>query len=117
MSAAVGSKARMAKSGIILDKVGPETLPACGSGCLTNANNPGYQRKREWLEKRFAEGLRLLLFRDGEGKPWAVLEHVPGEYAWHPVAAAGWPFVHCLWVFPRGQRVGGLGRRFDPGLP
>lgn len=63
------------------------------------------------VQGRFAEGLRLLLFRDEESKPLAFLEYVPGEYAWRPVDAEGWLFVHCLWVYPRGQRVGGLGSR------
>ena len=91
--------------------IGPENLSDCGIGCLANPRNPGYQPKVEWLQKRFAEGLRFLLFRDEEGKPLAFLEYVRGEYAWRPVDAEGWLFVHCLWVYPRGQKVGGLGSR------
>ena len=98
-------------SKVTLEKIGPENLSACGIGCLINAKNQGYQAKVEWLQKRFAEGLRFLLFRDEEGKPLAFLEYVPGEYAWRPVEAKGWLFVHCLWVYPRGQKVGGLGSR------
>lgn len=96
---------------IKLEKVGPGNLSDCGIGCLTSPKNQGYQPKVEWLQKRFAEGLRLLLFRDGEGRPLAFLEYVPGKYAWRPVDAEGWLFVHCLWVYPRGQKVGGLGGR------
>jgi len=61
--------------------------------------------------KTLCEGLRFLLFRDEKGKPLAFLEYVPGEYAWRPVDAKGWLFVHCLWVYPKGQKVGGLGSR------
>lgn len=96
---------------ITLEKVGPGNLSDCGIGCLTNPKNQGYQPKVEWLQKRFAEGLRLLLFRDEQGKPLAFLEYVPGEHAWRPVDAEGWLFVHCLWVYPKGQKVGGLGSR------
>jgi hypothetical protein len=96
---------------ISLEKVGPANLAECGIGCLTNPNNPGHQTKVEWLHRRFAEGLRFLLFRDGEGRPLGFLEYVPGEQAWRPVDASGWLFVHCLWVYPRGQKVGGLGSR------
>jgi GNAT superfamily N-acetyltransferase len=96
---------------IALEKVGPEKLSACGIGCITNPKNQGQQLKVEWLQERFAEGLRFLLFRDEEGKPLAFLEYVPGEHAWRPVDAEGWLFVHCLWVYPRGQKVGGLGSR------
>lgn len=96
---------------ITLERVGPGNLSDCGIGCLTNLKNQGYQPKVEWLRKRFAEGLRFLLFRDEKGKPLAFLEYVPGEYAWRPVDAKGWLFVHCLWVYPKGQKVGGLGSR------
>jgi len=96
---------------VTLEKVGPSNLSDCGIGCLTNPENQGYQPKIEWLQKRFAEGLRILLFRDEKGRPLAFLEYVPGEYAWRPVHAPGWLFVHCLWVYAKGQKMGGLGSR------
>lgn len=96
---------------IILEKVGPQNLADCGIGCITNRDNQGYELKVEWLQKRFAEGLRILLCRDENGKPLAFLEYVPGEYAWRPVHAEGWLFVHCLWVYSAGQKMGGLGSR------
>ena len=96
---------------VTLDIVGPEELPECGIGCITNPKHEGYAPKVEWLRKRFAEGLRYLLYRDADGKPLAFLEYVPGAFAWRPVDAVGWLFVHCLWVYPRGQKVGGLGTR------
>jgi len=94
-----------------LVKVGPENLSDCGIGCLTNPKNPGYPAKVEWLQKSFQDGLRILLFRDEKRKPLGFLEYVPGEYAWRPVDAKGWLFIHCLWVYPEGQKVGGLGSR------
>ena len=96
---------------LTLEKVGPKNLLDCGIGCLTDPKNQGYGPKVEWLRARFAEGLRLLLFRDDKGKALAFLEYVPGAYAWRPVEAKGWLFVRCLWVYPKGQKVGGLGRR------
>ena len=54
-------------SEVTLEKVGPENLPACGIGCLTGPKNLGYQPKVEWLQTRFAEGLRFLLYRDEKG--------------------------------------------------
>jgi GNAT superfamily N-acetyltransferase len=96
---------------ISLESVGPENLSACGIGCLASPRNVGYQPKVEWLQRRFAEGLRFYLFRDEVGKPLAFLEYVPGEHAWRPVDASGWLFAHCLWVYPRGRKIGGLGSR------
>ena len=96
---------------LTLERVGPGNLSDCGIGCLTDPKHQGFRPKVEWLQERFAEGLRFLLFRNEKGKPLAFLEYVPGEYAWRPVDAKGWLFVHCLWVYPRGQKVGGLGSR------
>jgi len=92
-----------------LEKVDLGNLPNCGIGCLTNPKNQGHRPKVEWLQQRFAEGLRFLLFRDQKGTPLAFLEYVPGQYAWRPVDAKGWLFVHCLWVYRKGRKVGGLG--------
>ena len=94
-----------------LVKVGPENLDECGIGCVTNRRHVGFGPKVEWLRERFGEGLRFFLFRDEEKNPLAFLEFVPGAYAWRPVEAEGWLFVHCLWVYSRGQKVGGLGSR------
>lgn len=94
-----------------LQKVGPENLADCGIGCIANPKHVGHGPKVDWLRRRFEEGLRFFLFRDGRGRPLAFLEYVPGEYAWRPVDAKGWLFVHCLWVYPSGQSVGGLGGR------
>ncbi len=102
---------RFSMERVYLEKVGPDNLEECGIGCLSNRKHPGYRSKVEWLSARFEEGLRFLLYRDAEGRPLAFLEYVPGEYAWRPVEADGWLFVHCLWVYPRGQKVGGLGTR------
>jgi len=96
---------------IRLEKVDAGNLPACGIGCVANPKHQGNQPKVAWLKQRFGEGLRCLMFRDVKGKPLAFLEYVPGEYAWRPVDAKGWLFIHCLWVYPAGQKVGGLGSR------
>jgi L-amino acid N-acyltransferase YncA len=96
---------------ITLEKVGPENLAACGIGCLADPRHPGFRAKTAWLRRRFREGLRYLVCRNRRGRSLGFLEYVPGEYAWRPVDAAGWLFVHCLWVFARGQKGGGLGSR------
>lgn len=95
----------------IRETVGPENLSACGIGCIASRTHEGQMRKQRWLHGRFREGLRLLLDRDEHGTPLAFLEYVPGEHAWRPVDAKGWLFVHCLWVYPKGQSIGGLGSR------
>ena len=93
------------------ERVGPENLAECGIGCILNPDHVGHRPKVDWLTRRFEEGLRFLLLRRENGKPLAFLEYVPGEFAWRPVEAGGWLFVHCLWVYSEGQKVGGLGGR------
>ncbi len=52
---------------VTLEKVRPENLSDCSIGCLTDPKNQGYQPKVEWLQRRFAEGLRFLLFWSEQG--------------------------------------------------
>ena len=92
------SERQMRKDHLSLETVGPENLAKCGIGCLSSPENQGYQCKVDWLRKTFDDGVRLLMFRDDEGKALGFLECVPGEFAWRPARAAGWLFVHCLWV-------------------
>jgi len=96
---------------ITLQIVGPENVSRCGIGCIGSRSHEGYDPKLAWLERRFHEGLRQLHLTDGLGRGLAFLEYVPGEYAWRPVDAKGWLFVHCLWVYSKGQAIGGLGTR------
>lgn len=96
---------------ILLEKVGPANISECGIGCLRSREHPGFQCKTDWLRQNFADGLRFFMLRDGQGTPLGFIEFVPGEFAWRPVDARGWLFVHCVWVFPRGQKIAGLGNR------
>ena len=91
--------------------VGPDNLEECGIGCIKNREHPGYMHKTDWLQRRFAEGLRILLYREEKTRPLAFMEYVPGEFAWRRVDAEGWLFVHCLWVISADQRHAGLGTR------
>lgn len=64
-----------------------------------NPKNEGYLKKLEWLEKRFSEGLKIKLMYQ-EGKCIGFIEYVPGEQAWRAVDAAGYMFIHCIWISP-----------------
>ncbi|MBT3363319.1 MAG: GNAT family N-acetyltransferase [Chloroflexi bacterium] len=76
--------------------------------CFLNPKNVGYQTKREWLAKRFAEGMKIkLLYLEGEKKPVGFIEYVPGEYAWRAVDAAGYMFIHCIWITPNKYKEKG----------
>ena len=81
-----------------------------GFFCSKNKKYPGYQQKLKWLQGRFAEGLRIKLLHDAEGKDVGFVEYIPGEHAWRPVAAEGYFYIHCIYVARKPNREQGNGR-------
>jgi hypothetical protein len=89
---------------IKLVEVGPENAAETGFFCFQNRRKEeGFRRKLNWLKKRFDEGLKIQVIREG-GR--GFIEYIPGEYAWRPVDAKGYIFIHCLWVTGRKRNVG-----------
>lgn len=90
--------------------VTPENVSEYEPVCFLNPKNAGYQIKREWLKKRFSEGMRIkLLYLEKEGKLNGFIEYVPGEYAWRAVDAKGYMFIHCIWISPNKYKEKGYG--------
>jgi predicted GNAT superfamily acetyltransferase len=77
--------------------------------CFINPKHEHYGLKIGWLKERFREGLKIkLLYVAGEDRPAGFLEYVPGEFAWRAVEAAGYLFIHCLWIYSRQHRGRGF---------
>jgi len=70
---------------------------------MSKKNTEGYRRKLNWLKTRFAEGLKIKMLKLPER---GFIEYIPGEYAWRPVDAKGYMFIHCLWVVGRSKGKG-----------
>jgi len=66
---------------------------------------PGYRRKLDWLQARFAEGLRMKILRQGK-RLHGFIEYFPGEYSWRAVDAAGYLVIQCLWVVGKAKSLG-----------
>lgn len=64
---------------------------------MSQKKSPGYLKKMEWLEARFKEGMKIKMLDLKEGGR-GFIEYIPGEYAWRPVYADDYMFIHCLWV-------------------
>jgi L-amino acid N-acyltransferase YncA len=77
---------------------------------MSKRKEPGYKQKREWLEARFAEGMKIKIIHEDGGRDTAFIEYIPGEYAWRAVNAKGYMVIHCLWVVGKGKGKG-YGRR------
>lgn len=76
-----------------------------------NIKNEGYRRKVEWLKQRFAEGMKhKILYAEKDGAVGGI-EYIPGEYAWRPVDAAGYLFIHCIYIMSRKYKDKGWGVR------
>ena len=58
-------------------------------------NQEGVRLKKDWMKARFEEGLKFKKL-DARGK--VFIEYIPAEYAWRPIHAPGYLFIHCLWV-------------------
>ena len=65
--------------------------------CCAISNNKDCQvaSKKEWLDKRFDEGL---VFLKGNVRGKCFIEYVPAENAWVPIEAEGYMYIDCLWV-------------------
>jgi L-amino acid N-acyltransferase YncA len=78
--------------------------------CFINAKHPAHSLKREWVENRLSEGLRIkLLYIPGQKKAAGFIEYIPGEKAWRAVSAKGYLFIHCIYIYPNANKNKGLG--------
>lgn len=83
-----------------------ENVEETGFFCLmSRRKSDGYRRKLRWSHARFEEGLRIKMLDLSEGGR-GFIEYIPGEYAWRPVEAAGYVFIHCLWVVGKSKGNG-----------
>ena len=73
---------------------------------MSKRKEPGYKQKRNWLEARFAEGMKIKILHENGGRDVAFIEYIPGEYAWRAVHAPGYMVIHCLWVVGKGKGKG-----------
>ena len=73
---------------------------------MSKRKEPGYKQKRDWLEERFAEGMKIKILHETGGRDTAFIEYIPGEYAWRTVHAPGYMVIHCLWVVGKGKGKG-----------
>jgi hypothetical protein len=91
---------------IDVDAASFDTLPCCG---IKNPRHPGRQAKGCWLRENAKLGLRAKALLAPDGRPSGYIEYVPGEFAWRGVDAAGYMFIHCVWIYSRQNRGKGLG--------
>lgn len=70
---------------------------------MSRRKSEGYRRKLEWLQARFAEGMKIKMLKLPER---GFIEYIPGEYAWRAVDAKGYMFIHCFWIVGKSKGKG-----------
>ncbi len=83
-----------------------ENYPMCG---YKNKKHVGYQRKLQWLKDRFAEGMRYKILYSETAGAVGGIEYIPAEFAWRPVLAEGYMFVHCVYIMLKDFKEKGYG--------
>ena len=64
------------------------------------------RRKIAWFKDYYPKGLRIKVLVSKSGGYQGMLEYIPGEYAHRPVDAAGYMFIHCIFVGFKGEFKG-----------
>ncbi len=77
--------------------------------CVRDLKNPVFAIKQKWFDKTYKEGLRIKILKSAEDNPIAFIEYVPAEYAWRPVDASGYMFVHCMYIYSKNDKEKGYG--------
>lgn len=85
-------------------EVTAENVGQVGFFCyMSQRKKPGFALKLAWLRERFKEGLKIRMLQLPER---GFIEYIPGEYAWRPVLAKGYMFIHCLWIVGKSRGKG-----------
>lgn len=89
----------------------PENIHAFGMCGYKNTKNEGYRQKLDWTRKSFKEGMRYkMLVSKGKGAIGGI-EYIPGDYAWRPVEAGGFMFIHCIYIMKKDAKGRGYGQK------
>lgn len=78
--------------------------------CVKNPKYDGFKLKRDWLKERWKEGLKLKILKKDDEKI-GFIEYTPGEFAWRPVIAENYLFIHCLMVYGKKNNKLGYGTK------
>ena len=89
--------------------VTPENVDQETLFCIKDLKKPGYRDKKGWFVERYNEGLRLKILKGEGGRMIGFIEYTPAEYAWRPVLAPGYMFIHCLMIGAKADRQQGNG--------
>lgn len=88
-----------------------DTIHQYGMCGYKDLKNPGYKKKVEWVKHRFEEGMRYKILHSEDKGAIGAIEYIPGEFAWRPVQANGFMFIHCIFIIPKKYKEQGYGKK------
>jgi len=97
----------MAKVKII--DTSPDTIGNYAMCGYKNIKNEGYKNKLEWIKDRYNEGMRYKILESDIDGAVGGIEYIPGQYAWRPVKADNYMFVHCIFIMSKKYKGQGFG--------
>ena len=77
--------------------------------CIKDKKRDGFKDKLKWFEKRFKEGLTIKILKNDSDKMIGFIEYVPAKYAWRPIDANNYMFIHCTYIYSKKERQKGHG--------
>jgi L-amino acid N-acyltransferase YncA len=92
-----------------LTEVTPENAKEETLFCVKDITNAGFKQKQKWFCSTHKEGLRLKILKNASGKQLGFIEYVPAHFAWRPIDADRYMFIHCLYIYSKEDREHGLG--------
>ncbi|KPJ51251.1 MAG: hypothetical protein AMJ41_00075 [candidate division Zixibacteria bacterium DG_27] len=96
-------------TGVSVVDVDASNVSEHGFFCVRKPKYEGHGLKLNWLKKRFSEGLGIKLLHSATGGAMGFIEYIPGEFAWRPVDAEGYMFIHCMYLGRKNDRERGYG--------
>jgi len=95
--------------GIKLINTANETIAEYAMCGYKDPKNEGYRRKVEWNRERFNEGLVYKVLVSEEKGAVGAIEYIPGQFAWRPVNADDYMFIHCIYIMSKKYKGLGYG--------
>ncbi|MDH3243619.1 MAG: N-acetyltransferase [Saprospiraceae bacterium] len=99
----------MNEVGFKIENITPQNVEHQTLFCAKSPKDAAFQNKQVWFTKRYQEGLRMKLLKSDAGRAIGFIEYIPAEYAWRPVEAPGFLFIHCLYLYGKQNKGRGGG--------
>ncbi len=80
---------------LTVDKTNIEQEHICCAIGSDKQNKNRAQSKKEWMKKRFSEGL---IFKKFNVRGKVFIEYMPIETVWKPIKGENYMVINCLWV-------------------